>query len=413
MSRSFPRLKIIAIGFNMPPTGLTRVMNSIMRRMADHHEIHYLGIGYRGEVVRDRGLTFHPTNLRGGDVYAAFQAEELIKEIDPHIVFILHDIWTFEYYLRILGPYRDRLKIIAYIPLDGNIINENDAAPLIDSDRVVVYTGWAQKEFENAFERLRTKNGGGEYPQVGVIPHGIDSERFYPFPSLREASFSSAGRAAAKRKLFGETARLEESFVVLNPCRPDKRKRIDLTIEGFAKFAADKPENVRLCLHHAIMGQPEREQIDSLIRKFALEDRVAFNPLGDGAVNDEDLNLLYNACDVGLNTTMGEGWGLVNLEHAGAGAAQIVPDHSACSELWKDRGEVMPVEKRYIPSFTVLEFGEVSVDAVAQALSKLYEDPQYCQRLAQQCYQATQNPAYSWDTIMRNFDKLFVELGQR
>ena len=130
VSRSRPRLKLIAIGFNTYGTGLTRVMHAIMRRLADSHEIHYLGVGYTGETVRDRGLTIHPTNPRGGDIFAAFQAKTLIEEIDPALVFILHDIWHFEYYLRILGPYRDRLKIPCYIPLDGKIVNEDDAAAL-------------------------------------------------------------------------------------------------------------------------------------------------------------------------------------------------------------------------------------------------------------------------------------------
>src|SRR3954467_11358380 len=110
-------LRLIAIGFNMPGTGLPRVMRSIMPRLADRHEIHYLGIGYSGETVHDRGLTIHPTNLKGGDVFAAFQAKRMIEEIGPDVIFIMHDIWVFEYYLRILGPYRDRLKIVCYIPL--------------------------------------------------------------------------------------------------------------------------------------------------------------------------------------------------------------------------------------------------------------------------------------------------------
>jgi hypothetical protein len=102
MNRS--RLKIIAIGFNMYGTGLTRVMHDIMRRLADRHEIHYLGIGYCGETIRDRGLTIYPTNPKGGDVFAAFQAKRMIEEIDPALVFILHDIWCFPHYLNILGP---------------------------------------------------------------------------------------------------------------------------------------------------------------------------------------------------------------------------------------------------------------------------------------------------------------------
>ena len=49
-------------------------MHGIMRRLADRHEIHYLGIGYRGDTYVDRGLTIYPTNPKGGDVFAAFQA---------------------------------------------------------------------------------------------------------------------------------------------------------------------------------------------------------------------------------------------------------------------------------------------------------------------------------------------------
>jgi D-inositol-3-phosphate glycosyltransferase len=340
VSRSRPRLKLIAIGFNTYGTGLTRVMHGIMRRLADRHEIHYLGIGYTGETVRDRGLTIHPTNPRGGDIFAAFQAKTLIEEIDPALVFILHDIWHFEYYLRILGPYRDRLKIACYIPLDGKIVNEKDAAALKRADRVVVCTQFARNEFEGAFARLRAKRAAGEastFPAVEVVPHGVDRDRFHPFPDLLQASFASAARADAKRQVFPGLQDPESSFIALNASRPDQRKRVDLTIEGFARFAADKPENVRLCLHHAIMGEPEKEQIRSLVERFGLEKRLHLNPLAGGIVDDRELNLLYNACDVGITTSMGEGWGLVSFEHGAAGAAQIVPDHSARRNLARAR----------------------------------------------------------------------------
>jgi glycosyltransferase involved in cell wall biosynthesis len=405
------RVKIIAIGFNTYGTGLTRVMHSIMRRLADRHEIHYLGIGYSGEIVHDRGLTIYPTNPNGGDVFAAFQAKSLIEEIDPAVVFILHDIWLFEYYLRILGPYRDRLKIVAYIPLDGKIVNEEDAAALEHADRVVVYTDWARHEFESAFDRLREKRGAGEFPAVDVIPHGVELDHFHPFPELVEASFDSAGRASAKRKVFGDLQVWDDSFILLNASRPDKRKRVDLTIEGFARFAAGKPANVRLCLHHAITGEPEKEQTDSLVRKFNLEDRIHLNPLGEGVASDRELNLLYNACDVGINTSMGEGWGMVSLEHGATGAAQIVPAHSACADLWSGRAELIEPARSYIPEFSVLEMGEVSPEGVAQALDNLYANPRRRQQLARAANAAAQNPRYAWDAITKQFDDLFVALA--
>jgi D-inositol-3-phosphate glycosyltransferase len=408
MSRS--SVKLIAIGFNMHGTGLTRVMHSIMRRLADRHEIHYLGIGYSGETVRDRGLTIYPTNAKGGDAFAAFQAKTLIEKINPDLVFILQDIWYFEHYLRILGPYRDRLKIACYIPLDGRIRNEDDAAPFERADRVVVYTDFARKEFEGAFARLREKHGAGEFPAVDVIPHGVDLSRFHPFPGLLQASFASPGRAEAKRKVFAGLEDLADSFIVLNASRFDKRKRIDVTIGGFARFAAGKPANVRLCLHHAILGEAEKNQIGSLIGRFEIEDRVHLNPLAGGVVDDAKLNLLYNACDVGITTSMGEGWGLVSFEHGAAGAAQIVPDHSACAEIWSGRAEMIPPARRYIPEFSTLEMGEVSVEGTAQALNNLYYDPQRRQQLAQAAFEAAQNPDYSWEAIAERFDRLFGEL---
>ncbi len=407
------RLKIIAIGFNTHGTGLTRVMHSIMRRLADRHEIHYLGIGYSGETIQDRGLTMHPTNPKGGDVFAAFQAKRMVEEINADIIFILHDIWIFDHYLRILGPYRDRLKIVGYIPLDGKIINEEDAAALEHADRVVVYTNFARKEFEDAFIRLRDKKGGGDFPAVDVIPHGIDAALFYPFPALVEASLDARGRADAKRKVFGDFSGVEDSFILLNASRPDKRKRVDLTVEGFAKFAADKPDNVRLCLHHAIMGDPEQELIDSMVLKFGLEKRLHLNPLGAGVADDERLNLLYNACDVGINTSMGEGWGLVCFEHGGTGAAQIVPAHSACADLWHERAEMIEPAKRYIPEFSVLEMGEVSPAGVAQALNNLYLDPERCRHLAHLALENAEKREYSWDAIPDRFNDLFIELAQR
>lgn len=382
-----------------------------MRRLADRHEIHFLGIGYSGEIVRDRGLTIYPTNPKGGDVFAAFQAKRLIEEIRPALILVMHDIWMFDYYLRLFGPYRDRLKIVACIPLDGRITNEEDAAPLAQADRIVAYTHFARAEFEGTFRRLREKQADRDFPAVDVIPHGVDRDRFYPLPELEQASFASRGRAQAKRRVFGDLPDAGESFVVLNASRPDKRKRVDLTVRGFAMFVAGKPANVRLCLHHAVMGDAAERELGPVIRECGLGERLSVNPLGSQIVGDDELNLLYNACDVGINTAMGEGWGLVSFEHGAAGAAQIVPDHTACAELWRGRAELVPPARSYVPEFSPLEMGEVSPEGVAQALEALYRDPGRRQELARAAVSVAQNPAYSWDVVTRQFDELVVGLA--
>jgi D-inositol-3-phosphate glycosyltransferase len=373
-------------------------MDSVLRRLAERHEIHFLGIGYSGEIVRDRGLTIYPTNPKGGDAFAAFQAMRLIDELRPAVVLVMHDLWMFDYYLDLFGPYRDRLKIVACIPLDGRIANEEDAAPLARADRIVAYTHFARAEFEGAFRRLR-----GRFPAVEVIPHGVDLDRFHRLPELE--------RVQAKIRVFGDPPDAGESFVVLNASRPDKRKRVDLTVRGFAEFAADKPPNVRLCLHHPVMGEAAERELEPVLQECGLGERLSVNPLGSQIVGDEELNLLYNACDVGINTAMGEGWGLVSFEHGAAGAAQIVPDHTACGELWRGSAELILPARSYVPEFSPLEMGEVSPEGVAAALEALYHDPARRQELARAAVSVAQNPAYSWDAVARQFDELFVRLA--
>jgi glycosyltransferase involved in cell wall biosynthesis len=163
-------------------------------------------------------------------------------------------------------------------------------------------------------------------------------------------------------------------------------------------------------LHQAIQGEEGAEPMLALIRQYQLKERVFLNPLAEGVVSDDDLNLLYNACDVGINTAMGEGWGLVSFEHAATGAPQVVPDHTACREIWRGHGELIPLAKSYIPEFSVLEMGEVSVDGVAQALENLYCNPNHHQQLSQIAFSVTQRSEFSWDSIPQQFENLFVEL---
>ena len=167
-----------------------------------------------------------------------------------------------------------------------------------------------------------------------------------------------------------------------------------------------------LLTHHGVASEPQKDQIRSLVERFELTDRTYLNPLG-GAVDDRELNLLYNACDVGINTSMGEGWGLVSFEHGAAGSAQIVPAHGACTEIWNGRAEMMRPVKRYTPEFSAFEMGEVSAEGVAKALDNLYSNPQRCRQLAQAAHEAAQNPDYSWDAVAARFDELFAELARR
>lgn len=113
----------------------------------------------------------------------------------------------------------------------------------------------------------------------------------------------------------------------------------------------------------------------------------------------ERVNLLYNACDVGLNTARAEGWGLLAFEHAAAGAAQVVPDHRA--ELWRERALLVPTER--CPG------GRAPTEAgVERALSRLHDEPELRERIARAGHAHATSPRFDWGAIARRWERLLL-----
>ena len=408
----FP-IPLVAIGAYRPNTGFTRVLEAILGNLGEHYDIHYIGMGYKGEQRKIRGATLYPSNLKGGDVFGAYQGRDLVKQLNAPLVFLLNDLWMLKNYINPLKSCRDQTKMIIYSPLDGKLTDDSLVVPFETVDRFVVYTPFAKTEVAQSVERLTLKGKNFAFKEIDIVPHGVDTAAFYPLVGSITQQLQSTGRIAAKKRLLTayqyELEDLDSSFIVLNANRPIPRKRIDLTIQGFALFAKDKPDNVKLCLHHAVMNQAEKEAILTLAQGFGILDRLILSPYGDLSepIPDEELNWIYNACDVGLNTAMGEGWGLVSFEHAATGAAQILPSSSAGADLWQGAAELLEPVSWGIPSHSLLEMAEVSPEAVARSLNKLYHNQDYRQTMSLAAYRNATQPQYNWVAVAQQWDHLF------
>lgn len=149
----------------------------------------------------------------------------------------------------------------------------------------------------------------------------------------------------------------------------------------------------------------------SLIDTYNIRDRVVYNPLSPegGALSEAALTKLYRACDVGINTAMGEGWGLVSFEHASTGAAQVIPNRTACGALWNGRTAQMvePVAWK-VPASSPLEMGEVDAAGVAHALNWLLSDRPRLRRLSRAGSRYAHEEDFGWDSISDQFDGLFA-----
>lgn len=373
----------MAIGFARPATGLQRVMARLLGELAADFEVHWLGLGHRGPAIRGEGFTLHPTNLEGGDVFAVESGRELADALGADVVLLYNDWWLLAKYRRALDRRGGRRpRVVAYCPLDGRITTGEVADAVAWADDVVAFTEFARDELDRA-----------GVPRVHVIGHGVDADHFAPMDR-------AATRAAA---LPGIPA---DAFVLLNANRLQPRKRIDLTVEAFAALAAGRPD-AHLVLHHALEGVSGEEELEDQLGALDADVAARVHRSRD-ELSGVELNVLYNACDVGVNTSTGEGWGLVSFEHALTGAAQVVPGHSACAELWAGAAEVVEPVTASVPAYARLELQEVHAADVAAALARLHDDPAHRRSIAAAGRDRAREPRFSWAEVGRRWRTLLL-----
>ncbi len=416
--RKKARIPILVIGDGVATTGFARVIHGIMRNLPrNKYDIHHLAVNYRGDPHKEN-WSIYPAAL-GGDVYGIKRIPELIDKVKPKLIFVLNDLWIHDFYMHNeLDKVKDSIPIICYTPIDAEPVIDDWLKGLDGISRLVVYTEFGAKAVKQALNAMVIDDEGQilldrEIPALCVIPHGIDTSTFYPWKGVEGPNklVIETGRQRAKRELYPSREDFtEDSFIVLNSNRNQPRKRIDITIKGFAKFAKNKPKNVKLYLHMGV--EDAGWNILQLAKRYGVDDRLILTSTVNviPGVSDERMNHVYNACDVGINTSTGEGWGLTSFEHAATKAAQVVPNHSACAEIWPGNAEMLDIHFSLTNEKILTEGQFVSPDDLADALEKLYEDPKYLKEMSEKAYKFVKQEKYTWKAVGKQWDELFTEV---
>lgn len=404
MSETAERPRILIAGDAAVPTGFARVVEGIFRPLASAYEIHQLGTNYRGDP-HGYDWKLYPAEI-ASDRWGSNRVVPLVEKIRPALVFVVNDLWVQHAYMRELRRVPNPPPVVFYCPVDGGPIDAEAIEPLAGLARCVAYTELGRTQIEAAAAAQRAKDPSFKFPPVEVIPHGVDTDIFRPL----ETTEGVPPRLRARQLLFAGMQDLEGRFIVLNANRNQPRKRIDTTIRAFALFARDKPPTVNLFLHMGV--EDVGWNVVMLARRYGVEDRVLMSSLDKTmqGVSTEQLNRVYNACDVGLNTSSAEGWGLPSFEHAATRAAQVVPRHSACAELWADSGVLVEPALKVINEKILTEGWLVTPEAVAEALERLYADRAYLEEMSGRAYRNATREEYRWENIAARWDALFREV---
>ncbi|HRG15951.1 MAG TPA: glycosyltransferase [Pseudomonadota bacterium] len=383
--------RIWVLGWHRTGTGFTRVLERLVAHFAESAPVLWFGIGDDGPP---RSLAARvellPVRVGRGDPVGAYLARERLQHERPAWIFCLNDLWYLEHYARVLGPVRDGVPMDGYLPLDGDVPDDLVLPDLSAFDRLVTYTRHAADTLRNALAR------GGQAVEVQVAGHGVALDRFYPGPGVTTAADPLSLRMQWAQDCFGLDA---PARVVLNASRPDPRKRIDLSLAAFAQLARGRGPDLKLCLHQAIAHAETAAALCEQARALGIADRLLMWPRRPGALPDPALNRLYNACAIGLNTSAGEGFGLISFEHAATGVPQVLPDHAALRELWGDAAALAgPVHARMTPH-SPLRMGEVAIAGVAEALAAMVDDPDHYRRSADRALARTRRPDLDWAQV--------------
>ena len=415
MTTDHAKPRILIIGEAVAPTGFARVIRSVFSRLTDHYELHQLATRYDGGA-HDWPWTLHAAS-KGQSVYGYDQVAPLVDSLKPALVFLLYDIPFQPPFWAQLCRATWKQPVVMYTPVEAGPIAPEIIEPLERVARYVMYNEFGRGVIDASLADIRARRPDFRFPVLDVIAHGVDLDRFFPLPAQstdaqepesREAE--SARRLTARQQLGIDTSETRDAFIVLNANRNMPRKRIDLTMQGFALFARDKPASVKLYLHMAT--EDSGWNVLLLAKRYGIFDRLIMTRADNvrPTFDDPMMNLLYNACDVGLTTSTGEGWGMVAFEHGATRAAQVMPRHTSLAELWDGAAEfIRPISTMTWPG-NLTEGQVVSVEGVAAALQRVYEDRELRVSLAQRALLNARRDEFTWDRVAAQWRTLFDEV---
>lgn len=390
-------MKILVVGHYHSATGYATVVENICKQLCKRHEVHLFALNHNAQFDQKEKWQVYQNTLIGDD-YGFYSLADILKNVDPQILLVVHDLFTAGDYAKVVRECPKKPKLIFYGPIEGRNLPDGEINILRDLDSLVLFTEFAKEEVCTGFNGLDKYSNSYNNPPISVIPHGVDQKNFY-----------SIDKAVARSQIWKESKNLNDLFIVLNANRNSPRKRLDLTLEGFALFAKSAPE-ARLCLHCGT--RDIGYDLIRMIKHLGIEHQVIWTSLDKWhpRFTKDHLNLVYNACDVGINTSYGEGWGLIAFEHGITEAAQIVPDHSACSELWKEAGVLLKGTRSFKEEFSSIEYSEVSVKSVVETLTMLYNDPDFLTERSKSASKLASQPKFNWDKIGKKWELLIEEV---
>ncbi len=381
------------------PIGYSRVAHKLVNCLSSAgHDVYYFAIT-NYESLTNRSI--HPNikiidafKQNDKDPYGFSSIIDAIDSIKPDIFFIYNDvIVTCNLLNRILN--RDRsFKIITYLDLVFEYERHN-YIKFIESnvDKIVVFSDF----WKNNLVQMDVNPN-----KIHILPHGIDD----------------CFKRLDKQKCRSELRLSHDDFIVFNTNRNSYRKALDITIKAFLLFLKNNNFDKRIklylnCCLNTVNGYdiPELTRTECVKMGMGyinvLNNHIFKYSSNEGGITDEVLNKLYCATDVGINTCLGEGFGLCNLEHLSLGVPQITSRVGSLSDFIPNEMTVKPIISISASNLLDNHNGDLNICDYKDFSDKI--QAVYTGELTFELDVNELRKRYDWGTILRDF-KNIIEL---
>jgi len=347
LSTLAPKVKTYHFGFQRHPS------NSNLRKVPSGV------IGYdaaANEDPKEEGFGFN-------------KIHEYLEMVNPDVVMIYNDPLIIHRFIEAMKFKKGESTYKLWLYVDQ--VYEGIAPPLIETmnknaDRIYCFTQyWAD---------VYTKYGS--FPDIRVLENAVDKSLF--------TKMDSSARSVIRKSIGIDS----DSVLIVNANRNTQRKRHDLAIMGFVDLLRRNPTKPYYMM--IVTGlNPQQGSYYDAGRIFQTElarqgldkedymKRLMLVDTSKTALPDSAINDIYNAADLGINLSDGEGFGLCQIEHLYTGAPQIVTDIGTYRSFMDDKvcTFIPPVDRTYFsgamplglwaPSFDYKQVADAMTSAIA------------------------------------------------
>ena len=310
--------------------------------------------------------------------YGVRKLESMVRTYKPDVIFIYTDPWVTYHYTRIIrdiAKYKGR--IISYLDICYRFNHSYLMTNIIKNvSDIILFTDFAKAELDfYAYSK-----------PLHILNHGVNKKHFFNVDKLLAREKLSETQLNYNGQFDWRVELNDEDFIIFNGNRNQPRKRIDVTIKAYCCFLKNngfpRAKLILNSINDSDHGWNYKELIHTVFyHKNQIKDyeQYFYFLTFPQSLEVHNLNLLYNACDIGINTGDSEGFGLVCFEQASVGVPQVVGNFGGLGDLFDDSCSVLVEPCGYIYHDATLDGvgGRgwcVSYEAVADGIGEYFNN---------------------------------------